>query len=171
MSAEEERFARAAAAGDEAAFAALVTLLAPRVRAFLHRLDPREADDLAQETFLRAWQRRRTWRGAGNGGGSYAGWVLRIAWTIFLDSRRGDRRRSAREAQADPPVQHATDPELAALLAQALAALDERERATAELCFVQGFSHGEAARILDVPLGTAKTIVARARVQLQHLLG
>ena len=168
---EEDEHARRAARGDEVAFAALVSMLAPRVRAFLYRLDPSAADDLAQETFLKAWQRRAAWRGSERGGGSYAGWVLRIAWTVFLDRKRSDERRRAREAEAEPPMSTPRDPELGAALEQALATLDPRERAAAELCFAQGFSHSEAARILAVPLGTAKTLVARARAKLVHLLG
>ena len=167
MSLEEDGYARCAAAGDEAAFAALVSLLAPRVRAFLHRLDGPGADDLAQDTFLRAWQRRTEWRADG----SYAGWVLRIAWTVFLDAQRSDRRRSAREAKADVPMSAGNDPELGVALAQALATLDPREKAAAQLCFAQGFSHSEAAEILGIPLGTVKTVVARARAKLVHLLG
>ena len=167
MSMEEDEYARRAARGDEQAFAALVTLLAPRVRAFLHRLAGPAADDLAQETFLKAWQRRSTWRGDG----SYAGWVLRIAWTVFLDHRRSDTRRSAREAAADPPMSAGTDAELGIALAQALDTLDPREKAAAQLCFAQGFTHAEVARILGVPLGTAKTFIARARAKLVHLLG
>jgi RNA polymerase sigma-70 factor (ECF subfamily) len=57
-------------------------------------------------------------------------------------------------------------------LERAMAQLPERERAAAVLCFAQGYSHGEAAEILDMPLGTLKSIVARARATLlQHLNG
>jgi len=165
---EDERgLARRAAEGDIDAFAVLVARLEPRVRRFLRRSAGHAADDIAQEAFLRAWQQRAAWRGEG----SYAGWVLRIAWTAFLDAERGARRRSRREAWSDLAPSRSGDPELSAAVAQALAALSPRERALAELCFVQGFSHSEAAKITGLPLGTAKSLVARARAQLAQLLG
>ena len=156
--------AERARGGDVAAFAALVARHEARVRRFLRRAAGHAADDVAQEAFLKAWQRRGEWRGRGN----YEGWLLRIAWTTFLDFDRSARRRAAREADIEQAS--APDPELAAALGQALAALAPRERAAAELCFAQGFSHGEAAEIMAVPLGTLKAIVARARERLVALL-
>lgn len=49
---------------------------------------------------------------------------------------------------------------------QAMARLPERERMAALLCFAHGHTHGEAAMIMDVPLGTLKSLVARARLRL-----
>jgi RNA polymerase sigma-70 factor (ECF subfamily) len=150
--------------GDTAAFAELVARHEARVRRFVRRAAGHAAAAIAQEAFLKAWQRRAEWRG----GGSYEGWLLRIAWTTFLDFERSARRRAAREAGMADAVQ--PDPELAIALGQALANLSSRERAAAELCFAQGFSHGEAAEIMAVPLGTLKSTVARARERLIALL-
>jgi RNA polymerase sigma-70 factor (ECF subfamily) len=160
----DEPLAERARGGDTAAFAELVRRHEARVRRFLRRAAGHAADDIAQEAFLKAWQRRAAW----DGRGSYLGWLLRIAWTTFLDVDRSARRRSARE-QAEPEA-FAPDPELALAVGQALAALAPRERAAAELCFAQGFSHAEAAGIMGLPLGTLKSVVARARQQLVALL-
>jgi RNA polymerase sigma-70 factor (ECF subfamily) len=54
---------------------------------------------------------------------------------------------------------------------RALASLSPDERAAALLCFGEGYSHSEAARILELPLGTLKSIVARARTKLALYLG
>ncbi|MEA3004036.1 MAG: hypothetical protein QOH81_2824 [Sphingomonadales bacterium] len=134
-----------------------------RVRAFLARLTGGEgADDLAQETFLKAWRTASSWRGDG----SYRGWLLRIAWRSFLTSRRGRREMTAGiEAQAV-----AADETARIDIARALASLPARERAAALLCFGEGCSHAEAAAILDLPLGTLKSIVARARTGLVRQL-
>lgn len=163
---DEHDLASRAAAGDVAAFATLVRRLEPRVRRFLRRTAGHAADDIAQEAFLRAWQRRGTWRGEA----SYAGWVLRIAWSTFLDAERSAQRRLRREGAAELLLPPPSDVELGTAVAQALATLTPRERAVAELSFVQGFSHSEAATILGLPLGTAKTLVSRARARLVHLL-
>jgi RNA polymerase sigma-70 factor (ECF subfamily) len=160
----EADLAERARGGDVAAFAALVARHEARVRRFVRRAAGHAADDIAQEAFLKAWQRRAEWRGRG----SYQGWLLRIAWTTFLDFDRSARRRTAREAGFGPAP--APDPELAVAVGQALATLSPRERAAAELCFAQGFSHSEAAEIMAVPLGTLKSVLARARERLTVLL-
>ena len=162
---DDSQLAQAAARGDAAAFAALVRLHEVKVRRFLARLSGgQDADDLAQEVFIKAWRMRGAWRGEG----SYGGWLMRIAWTGFLSDRRSATRRQARDQQAYEPGEQrqAQQPELRIDVADALAALDERERAAAMLCFAEGYSHSEAAGIMDLPLGTLKSIVARARARL-----
>jgi RNA polymerase sigma-70 factor (ECF subfamily) len=160
--------ARRAAAGDMPAFTVLVRRHQAPVRRFLHRLSPQDADDIAQDVFIKAWRMRAGWREQG----PYGAWLMRIAWTSFLSHyRRSDRYRPRQgdgglpaEASAWPSAEGSID------LARALAGLDPKARAAAELCFAQGYSHGEAADILALPLGTVKSIVARARVQLAAAL-
>jgi RNA polymerase sigma factor (sigma-70 family) len=167
--AEETDLAGRAAAGDVAAFSQLVRMHEARVRRFLARLVRGEgADDLAQEVFLKAWRMRTSWRGEG----SYGGWLMRIAWTSFLSTLRARGRQQLRDhlAYEEREPVAGLDPELAVDLARALARLDERERAAAQLCFAEGYSHSEAAVILGVPLGTLKSIAARARTQLAQAL-
>ena len=156
-------WAAQAAAGDVAAFTNLVRRHERRVRSFLGRLTRGEgAEDLAQETFLKAWRTASSWRGEG----SYEGWLLRIAWRQFLSSRRG-RREAGAEAAGPAP---AADANLRIDLDRALASLPARERAAALLCYGEGCSHAEAAAILDLPLGTLKSIVLRARTFLVRKL-
>lgn len=167
MAAETE-LERRAAVGDAAAFTQLVRLHEAALRRFLSRLTRNQgADDLAQEVFLKAWRTGSSWRGEGR----YRSWLMRIAWTSYLAARRGQERQAARDHRAwehDCPAE--PEPHAAIDLGRALAALDERERAAAQLCFGEGCSHGEAAEILGLPLGTLKSIVARARMKLAALL-
>lgn len=165
---EEAELARRAAAGDVDAFTCLVRLHEADVRRFLDRVTMgRGGDDIAQEAFLKAWRRRAAWWG-----GSYRAWLMRIAWTSFLDTHRVTTRRAAREdaafAMADSS---AVDADTRIDLCRALATLSERERAAAQLCLGEGFSHGEAAEILAMPLGTLKSTVLRARARLAMVLG
>lgn len=167
MEDSDHLLAAAARDGDQRAFAALVVRHEAAVRRFLRRAAGHGADDLAQEALVKAWRRRGDWRGAG----SYRGWLMRLAWTAFLDFERSAKRGAARDtAWADRPAAE-SDPDLQLAVAQALAELAPRERAAAELCFAQGFSHSEAAEILGLPLGTLKSVVARARLRLVELLG
>jgi len=165
----DELLARRAAAGDVAAYTALVRRHERRVRAFLGRLTRGDgADDLAQETFLKAWRVLRDFRGEG----SFEGWLLRIAWRLFLSSRRSRREPPVEAAEeggggADPA---GGDRDLRIDVERALERLPARERAAALLCLGEGYSHGEAAAIMDVPLGTLKSLVARARAALARAL-
>lgn len=163
---QERDLARRAAAGDAAAFAALVRAHEAAVRRFLARLTRGDgADDLAQEVFLKAWRSAQAFRGEG----SYRAWLMRIAWTLFLSAHRARGRRDARE-QAAPVPESRHDRDAAIDLQRALAGLSERERAAALLCFGEGCSHGEAAAIMGIPLGTLKSILARARAALVRRL-
>lgn len=159
--------ARKAATGDVAAFTELVRRHERRVRAFLSRLARGEgADDLAQETFLTAWRRAGAFRGEG----SYEGWLLRIAWRQFLSRRR--KRTEEPVETRDSEEAYRPDAEGRIDVERALGRLPERERAAALLCLGEGYSHSEAAAIMDLPLGTLKSVVARARTELvRHLEG
>jgi len=157
----DEALAGRAAAGEVAAFTELVRRHERRVRAFLARLTRGDgADDLAQETFLKAWRVAASFRGEG----SYEGWLLRIAWRLFLSSRRGRREEAAEIPERADPA--AGDADRRIDVGRALARLPARERAAALLCLGEGYSHSEAARILELPLGTLKSVVARARTAL-----
>jgi RNA polymerase sigma-70 factor (ECF subfamily) len=162
---QDSELARRAAAGDAAAFTALVRAHEAAVRRFLRRLAGEAAEDLAQETFLKAWRMAGAYRGDGR----YRAWLMRIAWTQFLGAHRATGRRDARDA-AVPPRDSRHDPDAAIDLERALAGLGECERAAALLCFGEGCSHAEAAGIMELPLGTLKSVVARARAALVDTL-
>jgi RNA polymerase sigma factor (sigma-70 family) len=165
---ESERAAQRAAAGDAAAFDLLVRLHQSQLRAFLLRLTGGRhalADDLAQETFLEAWRKITQFRGDG----SFAGWLMRIAWSRYLMEAR--RRKLESLGDAEGP---ADDPRGAHIdrldLESAMARLAAPERAALTVCYALGFSHAEAARILNMPLGTLKSHVLRGREKLQRLM-
>ncbi len=131
------------------------------LRRYLRRLAGDEADDLAQEALLAAWRSIGQWRSDG----SFAGWLRQIGTRRFLDRQR--RAGPKTFAQLDPAMAapaDRTDERLA--VNSALAALPPRERAAALLVYAEGHSHQEAARMMGMPLGTLKSVVARARAAL-----
>ena len=85
-SSDEALVARVVATGDTAAFETLVRRHQSKVRNWLRQLtrDPARADDLAQETFIRTWQRLRTFEGRGK----FTSWVMKIAFNSFLQAKR-----------------------------------------------------------------------------------
>ncbi len=166
----DEALAGAAARGGGAAFAARGRRHVRVVRGFRARLAGSDrADDLAQETFLTAWTKAAAFTGQGR----YRGWLLRIGWPTFLmDARGRGRRIPAYAGTGEAPEQaDRSDAERDLIVEDALSRLKEADRAAVILCLVLGHSHREAAEILDMPLGTLKTRVARGSAQLLELLG
>lgn len=157
------------AAGDRVAFQLLVLRHEGRLRVFLSRVAGSDADDLAQEAFVRAWQRAGDYRGQG----SYAAWLTGIGWRLFLDQRRTARRREVLAANEEAAT--SVDPRPASDAAidadRLLASLSAQERAALTLCFGHGWSHGEAAEIMGIPLGTLKSLVLRGRAKAQRMIG
>jgi RNA polymerase sigma factor (sigma-70 family) len=165
--------ARVVVDDDRHAFAALVRRHHGAVRAFARRLangDNARADDVAQDTFLAAWRHLSTWRAEGE----LVSWLLKLCFRAHLtDARRAHHKREglADDANALPPgTTDANDPTERRDVVRAMAALSEMERASIALVFQQGLTHEEAARVLDVPLGTLKSHVARGKEKLKPLL-
>ena len=157
--------------GETAAFAKLVAQHQSQLRGFLRRLTKGNAalaDDLAQETFLEAWKKRAQFAGRG----TFAGWLLRIAWTRFLMEAR---RRKLEPLEDGDDIGDAgaaqTALETRLDLERAFAHLSAGERASLTLCFALGFSNDEAADILRMPPGTLKSHVSRGREKLKALMG
>ena len=134
----------------------------------LTRTDVALADELAQETFLRPYKNIRGFRGEAK----FSTWLYRIAYNCFReDARRRKELVGVDEAQLqsemDPQV---VDPGLRHDLMHALSLLPLHERTAVLLCCQNGLSHDEAARVLEIPLGTVKSNVLRGREKLKRAL-
>jgi RNA polymerase sigma-70 factor (ECF subfamily) len=136
------------------------------LRRYCRRLAGDEGDDVAQDALLAAWRALSQWRGEG----SFAGWLRRIATRRFLDRCRRGPPVTFTGLDAADAIAATGDPDRRLQVDRALAKLGPRERAAALLVFAEGHSHGEAAAALGLPLGTLKSIVARARAALIPLL-
>jgi len=157
--------ALAAAKGDRTALADFVRNSQSDVWRLCSHLGGRdEADDLTQETYVRAIRALGSYRAEA----SARTWLLAIAHRTCVDHvRRAQRRRlllgrlRARPARtSEPSVAGAVDLDL--LVAQ----LDDGRRAAFVLTQVLGLRYDEAASVLDVPIGTIRSRVARARAAL-----
>ena len=156
---------------DHHAFAELVRNHQSTVRGLLRNLtrgDAAGADDLAQETFLRAYKHIRSFRGEAK----FSTWLYRIAYNCFREDARKRKElvgidETQLEAEPDPQT---VDPALRQDLMHALQLLPLHERSAVVLCCQNGLSHDEASRVLDIPLGTVKTNVLRGREKLKKML-
>lgn len=182
---------RVVAFDDRRAFAVLVGRHSGRLRAVLRRMtcgDDGLADDLAQSTWIKAYQSLAQFRCDAR----LRTWLYRIAFNEFLQhQRRTDVKLAARGterggaavasgfADALPgeedetfaaDVAETSLPELALDLERALDALPEDERLAILACYHADFSHAEAALLLRCPVGSLKTRIARGRARLQVAL-
>lgn len=158
--------ARVLAADDRRAFEQLLRRHQGMVRAQLRRLlggDAAQADDLAQETFVLAWRKLGQFRGEAR----FSTWLHRIAYSCFLQARRGRPPRADIEA-ARPPTAEPIDLRLD--IAQAMERLSPGEQAVLLHCVQMGLSHEEAAYVLAMPLGTVKSHAARGKARLRAWL-
>jgi len=162
--------ARAVSAQDTAAFGELIRRHQSQVRNFLRRLcgDPNLADDLAQDSFIHAWDKLQTFTGRG----SFIGWLLRIAYTTFLQSKR----RSKRYAQILDEVgntedlhgrSYTRDSNDVSELVKLLAVLTEEERAIMIMSYACGLSHREIGEATGQPVGTVKSLIHRGKAKIR----
>ncbi|WP_309645953.1 sigma-70 family RNA polymerase sigma factor [Phenylobacterium sp.] len=159
-----------AAAGDRAAFGELVRRHGSAVRGLLRRMgsSPAEADDLAQDAFLMAFERIREFRGEG----AFAGWVKKIAARLYLRRLQRERRLTGLAQDAEDASVDAHQPDAAARidLDEGLKSLSAVERLCVSMCYGAGLSHAETAEALNLPLGTVKSHVKRGLEKLRTRL-
>ena len=175
----ETAVVRAAQAGDEAAFGTIVRSYQRAVYrvAYGFTRNAADADDLAQETFLRAWRSLGSFRA----GEPLYPWLARIATNLAISLHRRRRRRPEQSIEPlveagmqwgveDDPADHVARRERDERLEAALAGLSEDHRAVLVLRAVEDLSYAEIATVLGVPPGTVMSRLARARTELKKRL-
>ena len=157
-----------AATGERRAFGELVRRHSSAVRGVLRRMGAHaaEADDVAQDAFLAAFERISEFRGEG----TFAGWVKKIAARLYLRRLHRDRRLGALTEEEPADEAPRGDADAAIDLEGALKALGTAERLCVTMCFGAGLSHSEAAEALNLPLGTVKSHVKRGLEKLRTRL-
>lgn len=159
---------RVAAQDDHEAFAELVRLHQSAVRSFLRRLtggDPGRADDLAQETFWKAYRHVGSYQARG----SFRSWLFGIAYQLFVSEQRR-RREVAVSLAVDAPAEGDAAQRFAdrRTFDQLMETLRPDERAALVLHYRHELTHPEVAEILAMPLGTVKSLIRRARLKLRE---
>lgn len=175
---EEHECVRRAQAGDQEAFARLVD----RHQRFVYNLalrvlaDPHEAEDLAQEAFVRAWMALPGFRGQAR----FQTWLYRIVTNLCYNRLPRLRRELAAlgeneldDLPADAGAEAGSGLEAEqrrAFLYRQIEQLPEGQRLLVMLRFQQSLSYEDIARATDLPLGTVKTGLFRARARLRQAL-
>lgn len=163
-----------APADREEAFQTLVVRYRRRLFAVCYQVlgDAQDAEDATQETFVRLARRGGGFRSEAR----LSTWLYRVARNVAIDQVRHDARRPSTpvaeiRAVEEPVVEdHTAASATADALRTALARLDERSRHLLLLVTVEGLSYADAAAATDLPVGTVKSRVSRARLRLGELL-
>ncbi len=156
----------------DADFGEQVGTLLPRLRRFARALTrhPQDADDLVQLAVERALTRSKQWRPDS----SLANWMLAIVRNAWIDETRSRRRRDAvlvPENEAAEVGDTGTDRDIEWWSIQsALDGLPEEQRLAVALVLIEGLSYREAAQVMEVPIGTLTSRLARGRMALQSML-
>lgn len=147
--------------------------LLPRLRRMARALagDAADADDLVQLALERALARADQWRPDGR----LDGWVFGILRNAWLDELRARGRRGAVFAPEEAGLSVGDDSVerrgRAQHVAEAMAQLPLEQREVVVLVLIEGLSYAEAAQLLEVPVGTVTSRLARGRAALRELLG
>ncbi|HRN66883.1 MAG TPA: sigma-70 family RNA polymerase sigma factor [Promineifilum sp.] len=178
----EETLIHQAQEGDIVAFNRLVVQHQELVFNVAYRImgDPAVAEDVAQETFITAYQSLKSFRG-----GSFKSWLIRVATNRCYDELRRRKRRpqtsldeimDENESFAflrspnEGPEAHRQRVELALVIEHCLKGLPDDQRIVTVLGDVEGYDYQEIANITRVSLGTVKSRLSRARAKLRDCL-
>ncbi len=170
---DQELVARVAR-GDPVAIQALVSTKLPRMMALAGRMlaDPVEAEDVAQETLLRAWKQAPRWK---PGKAKFDTWLHRVALNLCYDRLR--RRREIATDAVPEQVDEGAAPDRGLMARDvglrvdaALQALPERQREAVVLCHYQELGNIEAAGIMGVSIEALESLLSRGRRALRTAL-
>ena len=161
-------------AGDVVAERALYDAHVDRVYRLAYRLannDPDLAQDFTQEAFVRAFSKLHEFQGRS----AFSTWLHAITVSVSLNALRKVKKIRQREVELDEvtPVGYASrqaEPDLKERLKNAIAGLPEHYRAVFVMYDMEGYSHEEIGSALNVPVGTSKARLSRAREKLREQL-
>jgi len=164
---------RRAQQGDLDAFESLYRAHVPAVFALCRRMigDERDARDLVQDVFVRAWQRLPTFQGHS----ALGTWIHRLAVNVVLEQLRTSKRETLRfidDSDTDVLPARSSENQLDASmdLDRALTQLPTGARSVFVLHDIHGYSHDEIAQMTGIAAGTARAQLWRARRALMRLL-
>jgi len=163
-----------AGTGDRAACQLLVERHLARIVTFAHRTlgNRSDAEDAAQDVFLRVWSAAPRWK---RGAARFSTWLYRVAMNVCLDRLAKKHETTAEDLAelADPrpePSLALHGSEVASHVSAALATLPETQRIAVTLCHYQGLRNTEAAEIMSVSVEALESLLARGRRALRARL-
>lgn len=180
---DEKAVIRQVLDGDTDAFSHLVTAYEKQVYNLCLRMvsGPEDAADLTQEAFVKAWQGLRFYKFEA----SFSTWLYRLTTNLCIDHLRRQKRRQTVSLTVDgddgveemelssgepEPEEVVLEQERRQALADAMAKLEEQDRALLTLRVVEELSYEQIAEVLDIKAGTVKSRLSRTRDRLRKIL-
>lgn len=155
---------------DDQAFSALYAQNVHRIRVLCYRMvrDSEFAEELTQDAFVRAWERRHQFQGHS----TFSTWLHAVAVSVVLNALRRRRRDEARVSDdvSDAIAARGRCPYEEIDLKAAIATLPCRARRVFELHAIDGYKHDEIALMLGVSSGTSKSLLHHSRTRLRARL-
>jgi RNA polymerase sigma-70 factor (ECF subfamily) len=183
--AEDQVLIERAQKGDAAAFDGLIRKHERRAYQYAFRLtsNPEEASDVVADAFVRVYSALQNFKGQSQ----FTTWLYRILTNCFLDIRKRERSRQSMSLEATlstedgelerqieddgpTPLDAAEQSERGAEIERAVAKLPEYQRAMIVMYHGEGLAYEEIAEALDLPIGTVKSRLNRARMSLREML-
>lgn len=164
---DSELVAKVIVEDDREAFEALVKKYQSPIRAFFRKMnggDEALADDLAQETFLKAYRGLKYF----NGQSQFITWLYAIAKNVFFEHARSKVKHE--ELEESDMEGYNTHQDRSMDLAKCMLTLEPEERMILTLSYSEGLVQTEVAELMNIPLGTVKTIALRAKEKLKTQL-
>lgn len=174
--------------GEIVAFEKLVTRYQNKILGYVARMtngDREEAEDITQETFIKAYRSLDSFRGQA----SFSTWIYKIATNLCIDRARMRKRRPQQAYSLDEPFENDEEKggrelpdsrfepskgvekdEMRQVVRDTVAGMPEKMREVLIMCDLQGMSYEDIAQILNVPLGTIKSRLFHARADLARRL-
>ena len=159
--------------GDLQAFEDLYNAHRAKIYALSLRMvgEPSRAEDLTQDSFVRAWQKLASFHGRS----SFSTWLHRVAVNVILgnirsEARKSDKTVAVEETDSWPDPTSIARPEAGIDLERAIVKLPPRARTVFVLHDVEGYRHAEIAEMTRMAEGTSKAHLHRARKMLQKVL-
>ncbi|MDH5324145.1 MAG: sigma-70 family RNA polymerase sigma factor [Gammaproteobacteria bacterium] len=172
--ADDKHLMETIAQGNQAAFTEFTRRYLDKIVSFAfgHMGKKADAEDVAQEAFIKVWQKASSWRDM-NIPPHY--WLYRVTYNLCIDKLRKRKPEISLESdhyQVDnfAPEQELAQSQKMAKIQQALQTLPERQRSAIMFCAYHGFSNREAAKILETSVEALESLLARARRSLRPIL-
>lgn len=171
---DEKQLIQRVLAGDAASERVLYDAHVDRVYRLCNRMSNGDGDlaqDFTQETFVRAFDRLADFRGEA----ALSTWLHSIAVSVSLNGMRKVKRTRERETELDVvgdigTTSREAEPDLKTRLRGAIDALPERYKVVFVMYDMEGYTHEEIGNVLDMPTGTSKARLSRARARLREAL-
>jgi len=174
---EDDALMRRIAGGDERAYAMLVQKhLGRTVRTAMRILgNQADAEDAAQDAFIRVWKHAENWEPEANRGAKFTTWFYRVVTNLCIDYTRKKRgialeNIAEQETEEESGQERLEREDTFQILQTHMNALPERQRTALTLCFYEEMSNKEAADIMDISIKALESLLVRARRSLRETM-